>query len=66
VKFEASFVPEGVDAITFGGQTGVLDNLFQGQTGDPASGKRSDIYMAIVSQCAGSAGNITHTLSAPD
>lgn len=66
VKFESSFVPEGVDTITFGGQTGVLDNLFQGQTGDPASGKRSDIYMAIVSQCAGSGGNITHTLSAPD
>jgi prepilin-type N-terminal cleavage/methylation domain-containing protein len=66
VNFESSFVPEGVDVITFGGQTGILDNLFQGQTGDPSSGKRSDIYMAIVSQCAGSAGNITHTLSAPD
>ena len=66
VKFESSFVPEGVDTITFGGQTGVLDNLFVGQTGDPSAGKRSDIYMAIVSQCAGSSGNITHTLSAPD
>ncbi|MBM4111168.1 MAG: prepilin-type N-terminal cleavage/methylation domain-containing protein [Phycisphaerae bacterium] len=66
VKFESSFVPEGVDSITYGGASGILDNLFQGQTGDPSSGKRSDIYLAIVSQCAGSAGSITHTLSPTD
>lgn len=66
VKFEPTFLPEGVDAITYGGQTGILDNLFVGQTGDPSSGKRSDIYLAIVQQCAGSGGTITHTISAPD
>jgi prepilin-type N-terminal cleavage/methylation domain-containing protein len=66
VTFEFSFAPEGTDPISFGGQNGILDNLFTGQTGDPSQGARSDIYLAIVSSCAGSGTSVTHNLSAPD
>ena len=67
VKFEDSFVPQGTDSIIPVGQTiPQFDNLFLGETGDPSSGRRYDIYLAIVKQCTGSATSIVHEISAPD
>ncbi len=65
VSFEPTFFPTNCEAVQVG-TTQTLDNLFVSQTENNSATGRSDIYLAIVKDCTGSGGTITHNYSQRD